>query len=63
MGPCSGWGWGMIIKAGWNERMCEETVFSMLTMVCDLKRIRYRLSAITAGRYGSFADCRMKVRH
>ena len=28
-----------------NKRMCVETVFSMLTMVCDLKRIRHRLSA------------------
>ncbi len=28
-----------------NERMCVETVFSMLTTVCDLKRIRHRLSA------------------
>ena len=25
--------------------MCVETVYSMLTMVCDLKRIRHRLSA------------------
>jgi hypothetical protein len=32
-------------KGTWNERMCIETVFSMLTMVCDLKRIRHRLSA------------------
>lgn len=32
-------------KGTWNERMCVETVFSMLTTVCDLKRIRHRLSA------------------
>jgi len=32
-------------KGTWNERMCVETVFSMLTLVCDLKRIRHRLSA------------------
>jgi hypothetical protein len=32
-------------KGTWNERMCVETVFSMLTIVCDLKRIRHRLSA------------------
>jgi len=32
-------------KGTWDERMCVETVFSMLTMVCDLKRIRHRLSA------------------
>ena len=31
-------------KGTWNERMCVETVFSMLTVVCDLKRIRHRLS-------------------
>jgi hypothetical protein len=31
-------------KGTWNERMCVETVFSMLTLVCDLKRIRHRLS-------------------
>jgi len=32
-------------KGTWNERRCVETVFSMLTIVCDLKRIRHRLSA------------------
>jgi hypothetical protein len=32
-------------KGTWNERMCVETVFSMLTTICDLKRIRHRLSA------------------
>jgi hypothetical protein len=32
-------------KGTWHERMCVETVFSMLTIVCDLKRIRHRLSA------------------
>jgi len=32
-------------KGTWNERMCVETVFSMLTLVCDLKRIRHRLSS------------------
>jgi hypothetical protein len=31
-------------KGTWNERMCVETVFSMLTLVCDLKRIRHRLA-------------------
>jgi hypothetical protein len=31
-------------KATWNERMGVETIFSMLTIVCDLKRIRHRLS-------------------
>ncbi len=32
-------------KGTWNERMCVETVFSMLTIVCDFKRIRHRVSA------------------
>ena len=32
-------------KGTWNERMCVETVLSMLTVVCDLKRIHHRLSA------------------
>lgn len=32
-------------KGTWNERMCAETIFSMLTIVCDLKRIRHQLSA------------------
>jgi len=32
-------------KGTWNERMCVETVLSMLTIVCDLKRIRHRVSA------------------
>ena len=31
-------------KGTWNERMCVETVLSMLTRVCDLKRIRHRLA-------------------
>lgn len=32
-------------KGTWNERMCVETVLSMLTVICDLKRIRHRVSA------------------
>ena len=31
-------------KGTWNERMCIETAFSMVTMVCDLKRIRHRVA-------------------
>ena len=31
-------------KGTWNERMCVETSLSMVTVVCDLKRIRNRLS-------------------
>jgi hypothetical protein len=30
-------------KGTWNERMCVETVLSMATLVCDLKRIRHRV--------------------
>jgi hypothetical protein len=30
-------------KGTWNERMCVETTLSMVTIVCDLKRIRNRL--------------------
>lgn len=26
-------------KGTWNERMCVETALSMVTVVCDLKRI------------------------
>jgi hypothetical protein len=32
-------------KGTWNERMRVETSFSMVTVVCDLKRIRHRLAA------------------
>ena len=37
-------------KGTWNERMCVETVLSMLTIVCDLKRIRHRLSEYVQAR-------------
>ena len=30
-------------KGAWNEPMCVETALSMVTIVCDLKRIRHRL--------------------
>jgi hypothetical protein len=30
-------------KGTWNERMCVETALSMVTVVCDLKRIHHRL--------------------
>ncbi len=34
-----------ICKQGtWNERMCLETALSLVTVVCDLKRIRHRLA-------------------
>jgi len=31
-------------KGTWNDRMCVETVLSMVTLVCDLKRIRHRVA-------------------
>ena len=31
-------------KGTWNERMCVETALSMVTVICDLKRIRHRLA-------------------
>lgn len=31
-------------KGTWNERMCIETAFSMVTIVSDLKRIRHRVA-------------------
>jgi len=31
-------------KGTWNERMFVETAFSMVTVICDLKRIRHRVS-------------------
>jgi len=37
-------------KGTWNERMCAETVLSMLTIVCDLKRIRHILSEYVQAR-------------
>ena len=32
-------------KGTWNERMCVETSLSMVTVICDLKRIRHRMTA------------------
>ena len=37
-------------KGTWNERMCVETVLSMLTIVCDLKRIRHRATTYIQAR-------------
>lgn len=37
-------------KGTWNERMCVETALSMVTQVCDLKRIRHRLAAYIQAR-------------
>ncbi len=33
-------------KGTWNERMCVETSLSMVTVICDLKRIRHRMTAL-----------------
>ena len=37
-------------KGTWNERMCIETALSMVTVVCDLKRIRHRLAEYIQAR-------------
>lgn len=37
-------------KGTWNERMCVETVLSMVTLVCDLKRIRHRAAEYIQAR-------------
>lgn len=40
-------------KGTWNERMFVETALSMVTVVCDLKRIRHRLHDYIATRLAS----------
>jgi hypothetical protein len=37
-------------KGTWNERMCIETALSMVTVICDLKRIRHRLADFIQAR-------------
>ena len=37
-------------KGTWNERMVVETSFSMVTVVCDLKRVRHRVAAYIQAR-------------
>ena len=37
-------------KGTWNERMRVETALSMVTIVCDLKRIRHRLAEYIQAR-------------
>jgi len=37
-------------KGTWNERMCVETALSMVTVVCDLKRIHHRLAPYIQAR-------------
>ncbi|MCZ2247142.1 MAG: hypothetical protein LC111_00075 [Bacteroidia bacterium] len=37
-------------KGTWNERMCVETALSLVTVVCDLKRIRHRVAIYIQAR-------------
>jgi len=37
-------------KGTWNERMCIETALSLVTVICDLKRIRHRLAVYIQAR-------------
>ena len=37
-------------KGTWNERMFVETALSMVTVVCDLKRMRHRVTHYVATR-------------
>ena len=39
-------------KGTWNESMCVETVMSMVTVDCDLKRIRHRVANYIQARLG-----------
>ena len=40
-------------KGTWNERMRVETALSMVTVVCDLKRIHHRVSEYIQARLAS----------
>jgi hypothetical protein len=40
-------------KGTWNERMCVETALSMVTVVCDLKRIHHWISHYIQARLAS----------
>lgn len=37
-------------KGTWNERMVIETALSMVTLICDLKRIRHRVASYIQAR-------------
>jgi hypothetical protein len=37
-------------KGTWNERICVETALSMVTVVCNLKRLRHRLASYIQAR-------------
>jgi len=47
-------------KGTWNERMCVETAFSLITVICDLKRIRHRSSEYIQARL-SYASAMFNV--
>lgn len=40
-------------KGTWNDRMCVETALSMVTVVCNLKRIHHRLQPYIQARLAS----------
>ncbi len=40
-------------KGTWNDRMTVETSFSLLTVICSLKRIFHRLEAFMQARLAS----------
>ena len=42
-------------KGTWNERMCVETAFSMVTVICDLKRLHHRLIPYIQARLAAVA--------
>lgn len=42
-------------KGSWNERMVVETVFSMLTVVCHLKKIFHRTATYIFARFACVA--------
>jgi hypothetical protein len=42
-------------KGTWNERMCVETALSMVTVICDLKRIHHRLAPSSQARLAAVA--------
>ena len=46
-------------KGTWNERMCVETALSLVTVICDLKRIRHRLAVYIQARLAFVAACSM----
>ena len=42
-------------KGTWNERMCVETAFSLLTVVCQAKKIYHRVAAYVETRFAYLA--------